>query len=194
MQDSYLVHIVALFLAAALVLYVVLGGADFGAGILELFLVGPAWRQERQLLQQAIGPVWEANHIWLIIALVILFNAFPAAFAEMSTTFHIPLTLMLVGITMRGTAYALRHYDDIRDGAQTAYERFFVAGSILTPLALGLVAGGLALGQNGPKRRRILDALRVTLGQRLCAVRRSIPLFGLRIPCGRFCFDGSTGA
>lgn len=150
MFDTPLITGVALFLAAALILYVIFGGADFGAGILGLFLIGDANANIRALLHRAIAPVWEANHIWIIIALVILFSAFPGAFAEISTTFHIPLTIMLIGITMRGTAYALRHYDDIEDGAHAIYERVFVAGSILAPFALGVVAGGLLLGRTDP--------------------------------------------
>ena len=150
MGESVLVTAVALFLVASLVLYLIFGGADFGAGILGLVLRGEERAAERALLHRAIAPVWEANHIWIIIALVILFNAFPAAFAEISTTFHIPLTIMLIGITMRGTAYALRHYDDIEDGAHAVYERVFVAGSLLAPVALGVVAGGLLLGRTDP--------------------------------------------
>ena len=147
---SVLIAIVTVFLIVCLILYVIFGGADFGAGMLAAFVRGESSARERELLHQAIAPVWEANHIWIIIALVILFNAFPRAFAEISTTFHIPLTALLVGITLRGSAYALRHYDEVQDRAHAIYERVFVAGSFVAPFALGLVAGGLLLGRTDP--------------------------------------------
>ena len=149
-EPSVLIAVVTGFLVVCLILYVIFGCADFGAGMLAALLRGKSSANDRKLLHQAIAPVWEANHIWIIIALVILFNAFPRAFAEISTTFHIPLTALLVGITMRGSAYALRHYDEVQDRAHAIYERVFVSGSFVAPFALGLVAGGLLLGRTDP--------------------------------------------
>ena len=98
-------------LFAALVLYAVLGGADYGGGVWDLLASGPRAHEQRQLIETAIGPVWEANHVWLIFVIVLLFTAFPAAFAALSTALHIPLTLMLLGIVLRGTSFTFRHYD-----------------------------------------------------------------------------------
>src|SRR3990167_7593944 len=97
-----MVNIVIFFLALSLLLYVLLGGADFGAGILEIFSSRDKKDLHEELVNQALGPVWEANHIWLIIAVVILFNGFPEAYANLSIYFHVPLTLMLFGVVLRG--------------------------------------------------------------------------------------------
>ena len=99
-------------LVGALTCYLLTGGADFGAGIWSFFALGRKGQKERALIDQAIGPIWEANHVWLIIAVTILFTAFPAAFALITIALHIPLTLMLVGIVLRGSAFTFRTYDD----------------------------------------------------------------------------------
>src|SRR3712207_1976669 len=95
-----------LFLALAA--YFLFGGADFGAGVWGLFAAGPRRDRQRDLIAAAIGPIWEANHVWLILAIGILFSAFPAAFAAISTALHVPLVLYLVGIVFRGSAFAFR--------------------------------------------------------------------------------------
>jgi len=144
------IEIVATFLLVSILLYCLLGGADFGAGILELFR-GPSFREEQQeLIGHAIGPVWEANHMWLILAVVILFNGFPKAYATLTTTFHIPLTLMLIGVILRGCAFTFRHYDAVRDRSQHYYTLTFMVSSLLTPLMLGVIAGALFLGRVPP--------------------------------------------
>ncbi len=108
-------------LVGALTCYLLTGGADFGAGIWSFFALGRKGQKERALIDQAIGPIWEANHVWLIIAVTILFTAFPAAFALITTALHIPLTLMLLGIVLRGTAFAVRTHDitSSTDGSST---------------------------------------------------------------------------
>ncbi|HEX6991844.1 MAG TPA: cytochrome d ubiquinol oxidase subunit II, partial [Gemmatimonadales bacterium] len=88
-------EMVAGLMAGALVLYALLGGADYGGGVWDLLATGPRAREQRRLIADAIAPVWEANHVWLILVLVILFTAFPPAFAAIGTALHIPLTLML---------------------------------------------------------------------------------------------------
>lgn len=88
-------------MGVSLVLYTLLGGADFGAGIIELFIGDRA----NETIFRAIAPVWEANHIWLIIAVVILFNGFPEAYAVFSNALHIPILLVLMGIIARGAAF-----------------------------------------------------------------------------------------
>jgi cytochrome d ubiquinol oxidase subunit II len=140
--------IVFFYLAASLVLYAVLGGADFGAGILELFPPRGRESDQQRLVAHAMGPVWEANHVWLIIAVVILMMGYPVAFQLVSVTFHIPLTLLLVGITLRGCAFTFRSYDAFKEPrGQALYSRVFQASSLLTPLVLGMIAGGLTLGR-----------------------------------------------
>src|ERR1700733_8715060 len=103
------------FLAVSLLFYCVLGGADFGAGALEFFVPEKNRKRHEELVNKAMGPVWEANHIWLIILIVILFNAFPKVYAQYSIYFHIPLTLMLIGIVFRGCAFSFRNYDAVKD-------------------------------------------------------------------------------
>ena len=92
-------------MVASLVLYALLGGADYGGGVWDLFAFGPRAREQRKLIAEAISPVWEANHVWLILVVVILFTAFPPAFAAIATALHIPITLLLIGIVLRGTAF-----------------------------------------------------------------------------------------
>jgi len=95
----------------ALTTYVLLGGADFGGGVWDLLAAGPRKQQQRALIAEAIGPIWEANHVWLILVVVLLFTGFPAAFARLGITLHIPLSLMLIGIVLRGSAFTFRsHY------------------------------------------------------------------------------------
>ncbi|HEY8781333.1 MAG TPA: cytochrome d ubiquinol oxidase subunit II [Mucilaginibacter sp.] len=137
-----MLYIVIAFLFLAIVLYFLLGGADFGAGIIELFTSENNRSSTRKTMYQAIGPVWEANHMWLVIAVVILFVAFPVIYADMCTYLHIPLLIMLLGITARGTAFAFRSYDAIKgERTQNFYNHIFVYSSFITPLFLGIIAG-----------------------------------------------------
>lgn len=138
---------VALFLAISLLFYCLFAGADFGAGILEAFRGDEKRREQREVITHAISPVWEANHVWLILAVVILFVGFPQAYARLSVIFHIPLTIMLLGIVLRGCAFTFRHYDVIKDKSQDYYSIFFVISSFLTPFMLGTVAGAVFLGR-----------------------------------------------
>jgi len=139
-------------LVGALTFYLLFGGADFGAGIWTIFAGGPTGRQQRALIDHAIGPIWEANHVWLIIAVTILFTAFPRAFAVISIRLHIPLTLMLIGIVLRGTAFAVRTHDissrpDGYTAAPSFWHRVFALSSLFTPAMLGIVLGGIASGR-----------------------------------------------
>ena len=145
-----LVESIAFFLAVSILFYCLFAGADFGAGMLEAF-PGVQRREElRDITAHAIGPVWEANHVWLILAIVILFTGFPKAYSVLSVTFHIPLTLMLIGVVLRGCAFTFRHYDVVRDRSQRYYSAIFILSSFLTPLMLGVVAGGTLLGASSP--------------------------------------------
>lgn len=138
---------VAFFLGGSLLLYCLFGGADFGAGILEASLIGAGHRNNRELVNKAIAPVWEANHVWLVLAVVVLFAGFPKAYATLSIGFHIPLTMLLIGIILRGCAFTFRHYDFGRSGHERYYSVVFVLSSFLCPLMLGIIAGGLTLGR-----------------------------------------------
>lgn len=143
--------IVALFLVVSLVLYVLFGGADFGAGVLELLKGRTRSDEQQALISHAISPVWEANHIWLIIVIVILFMGFPPVYALLSVHLHIPIVLMLLGIVLRGCAFTFRHYDPIRDRSQRFYTTLFIFGSILTPLCFGLIIGAITAGRIDPQ-------------------------------------------
>src|SRR5437763_675746 len=87
-----------------------LGRADFGAGVWDLFAVGPLADRQRNLINHALGPVWEANHVWLIFLIVGLFNVFPSAFSALSIALFFPFTLALLGIVLRGAAFIYRYY------------------------------------------------------------------------------------
>ena len=138
--------IIAGVMIASLVLYALLGGADYGGGVWDLFAFGPRSRQQRALIAQAISPVWEANHVWLILVIVILFTAFPPAFAAIATALHIPITLLLIGIVLRGTAFTFRTYDVQRDEVQRRWSLVFSIASIITPILLGTILGAIASG------------------------------------------------
>jgi cytochrome d ubiquinol oxidase subunit II len=139
-------YVIIAFLFLSILLYVLLGGADFGAGIIELFTSPKNKNRTRKTLYHAIGPIWEANHMWLIIAIVILFVGFPVIYTEMSVYLHIPLIIMLIGIIARGTAFAFRNYDAVKDNMQIIYNRIYVLSSFITPLFLGIIAGSMISG------------------------------------------------
>ena len=94
----------ALVILGALVLYALSGGADYGGGVWDLVASGPRSRRQREAIEHAIAPIWEANHVWLILAVVILFAAFPRAFWAVAIALHVPLELFLVGVVLRGSA------------------------------------------------------------------------------------------
>ncbi len=146
------------FLCLAILLYFLLGGADFGAGIIELFTSPKNRSKTRNTMYHAIGPVWEANHMWLIIAIVILFVAFPKVYTTMSVYLHIPLAIMLVGIIARGTAFVFRHYDAVKDQMQEVYHKIFIYSSFITPLFLGIIAGSVISGQIDNQANDFLSA------------------------------------
>src|SRR6185436_7011271 len=103
-------EIVAGIMMLVLNAYVLMGGADFGGGVWDLLATGPRRERQRNLIASSIAPIWEANHVWLIVVVVMLFTAFPVAFSAFSTVLHIPLSLILIGIVMRGSAFVFRSY------------------------------------------------------------------------------------
>ena len=130
----------------SLVIYMLTGGADFGGGIWDLFATGRRAKAQRALITEAIAPIWEANHVWLIVIVVLLFVAFPVAFASISTALHIPLTLMLVGIVLRGSAFVFRTYDVQSDTTHRRWSQVFAIASAITPVMLGITLGAVASG------------------------------------------------
>ncbi len=151
------IEITTFFLTVSVLLYSLFAGADFGGGILEFFRGRQLRTEQRELISHALSPVWEANHVWLILAIVILFVGFPKAYAVISTVFHIPLTLMLIGIILRGCAFTYRHYDAVKDRSHVYYSRIFVASSFLTPLMLGTIAGAIFLGRRVPNAQTFAE-------------------------------------
>jgi cytochrome d ubiquinol oxidase subunit II len=131
----------------SLVLYALLGGADFGGGIWDLLASGPRKKAQRTLVEHAIGPIWEANHVWLILVVVLLFTAFPKAFAAISIELFVPLVLLLFGIVLRGAAFTFRAYDREDDRVQVRWGLVFSGASVLAPVVLGVVVGALASGR-----------------------------------------------
>ncbi len=126
--------------------YVLLAGADFGGGVWDLLASGPRRAAQRTVIAEAIGPIWEANHVWLILVIVLLFSCFPPAFAILATTLHIPLTLMLIGIVLRGSAFTFRAHHGPDSAPALRWGRVFAIASALTPVFLGVCLGALASG------------------------------------------------
>lgn len=145
MIDS--VVLLALVLVAALTFYALLGGADYGGGVWDLLASGPTAERQRATIAHAIGPVWEANHVWLIVAIVIVFTGFPRAFAALTTFLHVPLLLVLVGIVMRGSAFVFRAYGPDDPRHERFWGRVFAVASTATPLSLGVVVGAVTEGR-----------------------------------------------
>jgi cytochrome d ubiquinol oxidase subunit II len=142
--------VLATVMLVALTAYALGAGADFGGGVWDLLATGPRAGEQRRLIEQAIGPIWEANHVWLILVVVLLFIGFPPAYAAASVALHVPLTLMLLGMVLRGSAFVFRHYsagekgDDAR--AQLRWGRVFAIASTITPIFLGVVMGAVTAG------------------------------------------------
>jgi cytochrome bd ubiquinol oxidase subunit II len=128
-------------------LYAVFGGADFGAGFWSLLARGgERGRRARDLVDWAIGPVWEANHVWLIFVLVVLWTSFPGAFASIMSTLFIPLSLVALGIVLRGAGFAFHKVAD-RVGGRRVAEGLFAVSSVITPFFMGTVVGAVASGR-----------------------------------------------
>lgn len=136
--------VVGLIVLAALVVYALTGVADFGGGVWDLLASGPTKERQRGLVAQVIAPIWEANHVWLILVVVLGFVCLPVAFARVTTALHVPLVLVLIGIVLRGAAFVFRAYDP--DGPSPIWGRVFAGSSLGTPLFLGVVLGAIIQG------------------------------------------------
>ncbi|MFK8105208.1 MAG: cytochrome d ubiquinol oxidase subunit II [Saprospiraceae bacterium] len=128
------IELVMAIMGVSLVLYMILGGADFGAGIIEIF----TGNRGNATVSRAMAPVWEANHMWLIIAIVILFNGFPKAYRILSTNLHIPVLIFLIAIVFRGAAFTFRHYDAYQDQSANLYSYIFRYSSFVAVFFLGV--------------------------------------------------------
>jgi cytochrome d ubiquinol oxidase subunit II len=142
-----LAGVVAAIMFVGVVAYAVFAGADFGSGVWDL-TAGDAehGRPMRSLIDRAVGPVWEANHVWLIFVLVYLWTGFPSAFAAVCETLFVPLTLAGFGIVLRGSAFAFRKFATSVAEARL-FGALFASASLLTPFFLGAVAGAVASGR-----------------------------------------------
>lgn len=147
-----MIEILLFFIGASLLLYVVFGGADYGAGMLELLPIKKDMRAEQtEVINEAMGPVWEANHMWLILVIVILFMGFPLVFTTLMTALHIPMVALLVGIVIRGSVFTFRHYDALSDEkSQKVYTKLFGISSLWTALWLGIIVASLNRGAINP--------------------------------------------
>lgn len=133
-------------LLLGVILYALLGGADFGGGVWDLLAHGPRAERQREAIAKAIGPVWEANHVWLIFVVVVTFTAFPPVYSALSSALYVVFTLALLGIVFRGAAFIFRaHARDVH-WANIAWGRVFAGASVITPVLFGMAAGAVASG------------------------------------------------
>jgi cytochrome d ubiquinol oxidase subunit II len=137
---------VAAILWLSLTAYAVLAGADFGGGVWDALARGPRAHRQRQAIAAAMGPVWEANHVWLIFLIVGLFTAFPTAFAALAVALYLPFTAAMTGIVLRGAAFAFRAHGRVAVGRLEPWGVVFGAASVLTPAFLGAAAAAVASG------------------------------------------------
>jgi len=142
--------IIAGIIMLSLNAYVLLAGADFGGGVWDFLATGPRRQAQRDLISHALAPIWEANHVWLILVIVLLFTCFPLAFSTFAIALHIPLTLMLFGIVLRGSAFVFRSYGSDENATQERWGRVFAIASIVTPVLLGMCVGAIATGNIDP--------------------------------------------
>ncbi|HWN61805.1 MAG TPA: cytochrome d ubiquinol oxidase subunit II, partial [Streptosporangiaceae bacterium] len=134
------------FVLIGITAYTVLSGADFGAGLWTLIPGGGQAdaATTRDHTRHSIGPVWEANHVWLIFVLTVAWTCYPVAFGSIVSTLAVPLLIAAIGIIFRGTAYALR---GVLDRGVWMVEKLFALSSVLTPFALATVVGAIATGR-----------------------------------------------
>ena len=142
-----LTFILGLVMAAALTAYALLGGADYGGGVWDLLATGPGAGRQRATIARAIGPVWEANHVWLILVVTVLFTGFPPAFAWLGTHLHLPIMLALIGIVLRGSAFVFGAHGASLE--EDGWGRLFAVASTVTPVLLGILVGAITQGEPG---------------------------------------------
>jgi cytochrome bd ubiquinol oxidase subunit II len=138
--------LIAAVMLASLIIYALMGGADYGGGMWDLLASGPRAQRQRHAIVEAIAPIWEANHVRLILVIVLLFTGFPRAFSAIMIALHIPITAMLIGIVLRGSAFVFRKYDSTEDAVQRRWSTVFGIASFFTPFFQGLTLGALTTG------------------------------------------------
>ncbi|MBV8352152.1 MAG: cytochrome d ubiquinol oxidase subunit II [Verrucomicrobia bacterium] len=138
--------LIAAVMLTSLIVYALVGGADYGGGMWDLLASGPRAKRQRHAIVEAIAPIWEANHVWLILVIVLLFSGFPRAFSAIMIALHIPITAMLIGIVLRGSAFVFRKYDSTADAVQRRWSTIFGIASFFTPFFQGLALGALTTG------------------------------------------------
>lgn len=143
---------VAVVLFVALAAYAVFAGADFGGGVLDLVARGPRREAQREAIAGAIGAVWEANHVWLIFVIVLLFSCFPAGSAVLSQALFVPFHLLLLGVILRGVSFVFRSYGPHRTVLLRRWGRLFGIASVASPVLLGVCLGAVSSG-----RVRVID-------------------------------------
>ena len=136
--------VLAGIMLSAVVLYCLLAGADFGAGFWDLVCSGERRDQQRELIANAIEPIWETNHVWLILVIVLMFVGFPTAFSSICVALAIPVFLILLGIVLRGSSYVFRAYFTGNIQSQLRWGKVFSISSSMTPLFLGIVIGAIS--------------------------------------------------
>lgn len=136
--------LLAAAMVSSLVLYVLLGGADYGAGFWDLLSRGPLKEAQKNLIANAIRPIWEANHVWLILILVLLFAGFPRAFGTIMIALCVPISLMLLGIALRGSSFVFQAYSTTNSDMQRTYADIFSASSSFTPVFAGIILASLS--------------------------------------------------
>ena len=179
--------IVAFFILSSLIFYALMGGADFGGGIWNLLAFGSRAKRQREAIADAIAPIWEANHVWLILVIVLLFTGFPGGFATMMTALNIPITMMLLGIVLRGSAFVFRKYD-VKD--ERRWNTLFAIASFLTPFFQGVILGALTTGQIRVEQKGCHHRLHGRLADAICAIlrcvrARTVCLSGSHVPHAR---------
>jgi cytochrome d ubiquinol oxidase subunit II len=143
------IELAALAALLGMMAYAILGGADFGGGVWDLFASGPRARQQRLAIQKAMGPVWEANHVWLIFVVVVLFTCFPKGYSRLGIALFLPFHLALLGIMLRGASFVFRAYQSRQEEAATrvsAWGIVFGVASIISPILLGAAFGVVTEG------------------------------------------------
>jgi cytochrome d ubiquinol oxidase subunit II len=150
MSHETLVSLAAASALLGLMAYAVFGGADFGGGVWDLFANGPRRREQREAIARAMGPVWEANHVWLIFVIVVLFTCFPYGFGPLGVALFLPVHIALLGIMLRGASFVFR---GAGPPAPSAVNRaalwgwLFGVASLISPLMLGAAFGAVTEGR-----------------------------------------------
>jgi cytochrome d ubiquinol oxidase subunit II len=146
-----------LALGTGLIAYVLTGGADLGAGVWDLLARGPRRDQQRRAIKHALAPIWEANHVWLIFVVVVMFSAFPRAFAVITTALHIPIGLCLIGLVFRGAALVFHAYGIQAERARSRWSAVFAWSSPIAPLFFGAGVAALSSGEIRLEQGRVVS-------------------------------------